>query len=341
MAERNFVKIEALNRENYDTWKMQMEAILIKNDSLGYVQGKIPKPSNETDLQQWVIADSKAKADLILAISPTELKQIKDCETSAQVWERLKSVYQSKGPARKATLLKRLILSKAGARENITDHVNNFFDVVDKLQDLDVEINRDLLAIMLLYSLPDDYDNFRVAIESRDVLPTPEALKVKILEEFEARKEHRQDNFTDAFLGRQRFRDSSESTVYHPGKFPFKCNICKTVGHKAKFCPNKGTIPKEKSAHIADELGLNVMEECFLQKRSTLHEEKWCLDSGCTSHMSKDPNKFVNFNRNVGKSVNLADKSSTVAMSKDIKHDLSRRDTRRNSGKTTTKYSRR
>lgn len=71
--------IELLTRENYDTWKMQMEAILVKNDCLGYVLGIIKKPLGESDEKvAWEIADAKAKADIILAISPSELKQVKD-----------------------------------------------------------------------------------------------------------------------------------------------------------------------------------------------------------------------------------------------------------------------
>jgi hypothetical protein len=36
---------------------------------------------------------------------------------------------------------------------DVREHIDMFFDAVDKLQEMDVEINRDLLAIMLLYSL--------------------------------------------------------------------------------------------------------------------------------------------------------------------------------------------
>jgi len=34
------------------------------------------------------------------------------------------------------------------------EHINKFFDAVDKLEGMDVQINGDLLTIMLLYSLP-------------------------------------------------------------------------------------------------------------------------------------------------------------------------------------------
>ena len=44
MSISNSVRIETLNRENYNTWKMQMEALLVKNElRLRYVSEEIVK----------------------------------------------------------------------------------------------------------------------------------------------------------------------------------------------------------------------------------------------------------------------------------------------------------
>ena len=48
-------------------------------------------------------------------------------------------------------------------------------------------IPADLLAILLLYSLPASLENFRSAIESRDELPSPDILRIKVKEKYEAR----------------------------------------------------------------------------------------------------------------------------------------------------------
>jgi hypothetical protein len=72
--------------------------------------------------------------------------------------------------------------------EDVRAHLERFIDAVDKLKQLELEINDELLTIMLLTSLPPEYDNFRCAIESRDDLPKLEALRIKIIEETEQRK---------------------------------------------------------------------------------------------------------------------------------------------------------
>jgi len=117
---------------------------------------------------------------------------------------KLKSIYASKGPARKATLLKQLTLQRMQEGEDVREHIGKFFDAVDKLQAMDVEINKDLLSIMLLYSLPDSFENFRCAIESRDELPSAESLKIKILEENDARKQKTKESESGALFAKQR-----------------------------------------------------------------------------------------------------------------------------------------
>lgn len=183
--------VEPLKRENYDTWRIHAKALLLKIGLWDYVSEKIKKPICEgEDLDKYLEKDALALAELFLIISPSELKQVKNCTTSKEAWDVLESIYYSKGPARKATLLKELILRKMKDGDNIVDHLNKFMDIVDKLGEMDININKDLLSIMLLYSLPQSFENFRIAIESRDDLPDPDNLRVKIIEEAEARKKH-------------------------------------------------------------------------------------------------------------------------------------------------------
>jgi len=40
----NSTCIELLTKQNYDTWRIQVEALLVKSDSWPYVNGDIPKP---------------------------------------------------------------------------------------------------------------------------------------------------------------------------------------------------------------------------------------------------------------------------------------------------------
>ncbi len=87
--------------------------------------------------------------------------------------------------------------------DNIRDHLNKFTDTVDKLAVMDIKINDDLPSVMMLYSLSVSFENIRIVIESRDELPHPDMLKIKILEEFEARNKNHFSHNEGAFAVRK------------------------------------------------------------------------------------------------------------------------------------------
>lgn len=150
MSIMNSASIEKLNKENYRTWKIQMEAILVKNDLWEYVDGTAPRPTSTTDVAAWEKKDRKARADIILAMSSTELNYIKNCTTSHDVWNKLSDTYESKGPARKATLLKQLLFSRMSEEDDMTEHINKFTSTVDKLKELEITVSEDIISILLL-----------------------------------------------------------------------------------------------------------------------------------------------------------------------------------------------
>ncbi|KRX69770.1 hypothetical protein T06_1303 [Trichinella sp. T6] len=128
-----------------------MDPGVLHNDLWEFVNSTKRRPKivkdDESSLnaaQKWDISDQKAKADLILSISPLELREIKDCETSNEICLKLASIYESKGPARKATLHKRLILNKMNNEQKRNDFLRVFFNCVDKLKAMDLEIADDL-----------------------------------------------------------------------------------------------------------------------------------------------------------------------------------------------------
>jgi len=117
-------------------------------------------------------------------------------ETVKRAWDCLKEIFESKGPVRKATLYKQLLRMEKKANVTITQHVNGFTSKAGQLEEVGIEISSELLFIMLLNSLPEEYKNFSIAMESRDNIPTLEILKAKLKEE-EARQNARNAKMSD------------------------------------------------------------------------------------------------------------------------------------------------
>lgn len=225
-----------------------------------------------------------------------------------------------------ATLLKLLLQRKMSEGEDVRDHMAQFFETADKLAAMQVEINEKLLTLMLLQSLPASYDVFRRAIESRDTLPDIEILKNKIIEACESIKEDQSPN------GAMFVKQPKSGSKYNDKKYPdnnksassdrektrpkYKCNYCKKLGHRAADCYSKKRKEKEKA---------NVVEEAYLvaeikgksseQVNFVGIKDKWCLDSGCTSHLCKDKGMFTSFTQ-VSSDLNLADGTGTQVRGK-------------------------
>lgn len=253
----NSVCIEMLSEDNYDTWKTQMEALLIKNERWEYVSGKKRKPEIDTSSkaaqEEWSIGDQKAKADLILSISPSVLEHIGGCETARDVWLKLESIDTSKRPSRKTSLLKQLTLHRMKDDDDIRDYMSKFFDTVSKLEAMNVGINKDLLAIVLLYSLPESYENIKCAIELSDQLPNLDTLKVKILEENDARTQGNKSKVHGTTTARRaqwkskkQKADRDEKDSYEQNNSNVKCSRCRKMGHRVPECSTKADKGKNE-----------------------------------------------------------------------------------------------
>lgn len=126
---------------------------------------------------------------------------------------------------------------------------------------------------MLLYSLPASYENFRVAIESRDALLTPEVLKVKVLEEYGVRAQSDVIDVAGALAVRsnlqrrtRRRRNNNKRSSPDNSNEPW-CYKCRKAGHIAPNCPESGntgsngsqkakqfpTKSPKSNAHAADD----------------------------------------------------------------------------------------
>jgi len=89
-----------------------MEALLIKNDAWSYVCGErvkpevIPGDATSEAAKRWEIEDQKAKSDIILSINPSELKQIKGCNTSLGCMAETSHDISNQGPCEKNHVVK-------------------------------------------------------------------------------------------------------------------------------------------------------------------------------------------------------------------------------------------
>lgn len=246
-------RIEPLNAQNFDKWQVRMEAILVKNDLWGYVKGTISQPASGDTLTEWLDKDAKAKADIVLSLGDVEINNnITGLRTSREVWLRIESTHRSKDPARKASLLKKVTLTRMKETDDLQVHLTEFFEAESKLREIGLVIPDDVLTILLLYSSPESFHMFRRAIETRDEYPAPEVLRVKILEVRESQKIHENASEQNAMYAKKAPFDPNTRAPDRPrggssrggktgsysnsGRNQTVCCRCGRTGHIARKC---------------------------------------------------------------------------------------------------------
>lgn len=282
--------IEKLNDTNYESWKIQIRSVLVCNELWKYTSGTEIRTIENDNV--WTSKDEKALALILLSISKNQLTHVKKATTSHEAWDKLRSIYESRGPVRKSVLYKQLYRMRKEHNQSMMEYVNTFVDKVEQLEDAGIKLPDELISIIILNSLPSEYENFCVAMESRDNIPTIDFLKTKLIEE-EARRIDQNDNKdhdsrnTALAANNRAHKGTKDNNIKHVKiyKFTGKCFKCNKPGHKAAECKSK---PKRQPGNNTQD----VMFACA-QYTDTQNNAQWCLDSGATSHMCYDEKRFL------------------------------------------------
>lgn len=56
---------------------------------------------------------------------------------------------------------------KMSVNETKSGHLNIFFEIVYKIREIEIEIADDLLCILRLYSVPENFENFSVSLDQK------------------------------------------------------------------------------------------------------------------------------------------------------------------------------
>ncbi|CAD1472181.1 unnamed protein product, partial [Heterotrigona itama] len=157
-----------------------MKSVFIYNDLWSVVDGNEVK--TEQNEVEWTRKDTKCNTG--------QLMYVKKANTSKEAWEKLENGFELKGPMRRTTLIKELVCMHKQSHKSMKQYANVYEHKAEQIQAAGIELSDDLLSIIMLASLPAEYESFTVAIESHDELLSFEYLKMKLKEE-EARQNDR------------------------------------------------------------------------------------------------------------------------------------------------------
>lgn len=144
----NFPVEKLQGRENYASWKFAMQAFLECEDLWGCVRRTQSYTENANKM-------ARAKARIILSVEKQNYSHVKNASTPKEAWENLQKAFEDKGLTCKVGLLRALTSTKLEDCKSIESYVNKIIEAAQKLSEIGVEIQDEMMGAFLLSGLPD------------------------------------------------------------------------------------------------------------------------------------------------------------------------------------------
>ena len=153
--------IEKFDRSvNFGLWQVKMKAILIQNGVHKVIEGEEKKPIGVSEAK-WEEMNTKGLSVIQHCLSNEVLREVVKETTSKRIWEKLESIYMAKSVTNRLFLKSRLYDLRLEEGKPLKPPLDEFYSIVMDLQNIDVIIDDEDLAIYLLCSLPPSYKHFK------------------------------------------------------------------------------------------------------------------------------------------------------------------------------------
>jgi hypothetical protein len=330
MSSTHYHNIERLDANNYLSWKTNMEMVLIDKDMWEIVSGESVKPipleetasqedrtTRENEIREWNKKADKARATLVLAITPSEQVHVTTLKDPNTIWKRLEEVYESKGTATKHFLLRNFYTAKfVEGSETLQEHINKLTRIHQRLTTLGEQPSDSSFITALLISLPETYNNLITVLEAQKDLTSSYVIG-KLLEEERKKVEGSSTTTSTAFKAKTPYQNKSKKVT--------TCFHCHRSNHRSSECwtkyPHKkpkdfGTIPTQKKANIVETTDKTPSSTIFMATTSNSREKhSWYLDSGATDHFTPHKEYYKSYTPLIHpKNVQVGDKDIIPAV---------------------------
>ena len=186
--------IEKLDSDNYQTWKLFMEMVLLHQDLWNVVNGSWKKPAqNNADYQNWIRKSDKARALIILSLHTSQLEHVRKLQDPEEIWKKLKDVHEPQGRQHRLYLRRKFFTMKMQEGDSMQDHINKIKALQDKLESMGGNLQEEDVLTVLLASLPESYETLVISLESQGEITETQVI-TRLLQEEARRKENLLDS---------------------------------------------------------------------------------------------------------------------------------------------------
>ncbi|XP_075103506.1 uncharacterized protein LOC142178077 [Nicotiana tabacum] len=284
-----------LEGSNYVDWKRNLDIVLIAEEYKFVLDEVCPKKPGDdaTDdeqkaYQKWVKTDEMARCYILVSMSNILQHQHQSMESAYDILENLKEVFGDQNRAAKQTAMKALLNTKMVEGSSVRGRVLKMMSLLNELEVLGANIDKDTQVKMIVQTLPDNFQQFRLNYNMNKI----DLSLVKLLNELQSAEtiiKQQAPRVTLNFEVGSSFKPRGEQKKKKAQK-PYvggatagvkrargKCYHCKKHGHHKKQCP----AYLAKLNNKPGDLHLLVIETLLAVVSTT----SWCVDSGATNHV--------------------------------------------------------
>ncbi|GKC36843.1 zinc finger, CCHC-type containing protein [Tanacetum coccineum] len=293
-------------KNDFGLWQIKMRALMVQQGcdaALETLPADIGTGEKATLMK-------KAYNTLILCVGDRVLRDV----------TKLTSLYMTKSLENILYLKKKLYTCYMSPGTKLGDHIDEFNKLILDLANIDIEIEDEDQALMLLTSLPSSYENFvETLLYGRESLTMKDVLATLNSRELKKRTEGTKEEAGDGLYVRGRSNHSGKAHYGGSSRFnsrggtsKLKCFICHSEGHLKRDCPRKkssGFVKKGKrnqDSDSSDDEGNAYFGEALVVVENDEMTEL-VIDSGGSYHMTHMRDFLYDFKGFDGGSVRLGD----------------------------------
>ncbi|KAG8492015.1 hypothetical protein CXB51_015325 [Gossypium anomalum] len=242
---------------NFGMWQCEILDVLCQQE----LDIALEEKPDKMDDKEWAKINRQTCGTIRLCLAKEQKYSVMRETSTKKLWDTLEEKFLTKSLENRLYMKKKLFRFTYAPGMSMNDHMNSFNKILADLLNLDEKFEDEDKALLLLNSLPDEYDHLTTTLlHGKDTI-TFDAV-------YSALKSGRR--------GKSKGRPAKD-----------ECAFCREKGHWKKNCPKlqKGKAISNTCVAEHDE----ESDFSLVGIAMACHTDEWILDSGCTYHMC--PNK--------------------------------------------------
>ena len=196
--------------------------------------------------KDWEKINRQAYGTIHLCLAKNQKYFVMREMNAKELWKKLEDKYMTKSVENRLYLKKKLFHFQYHAGISMSQHLNDYNKILADLQNLEVDISSEDKALLLLNSLPDNYDHLITALlYGKDEIKFDDVSNALTNNEYRMKdKQVQRDTMIEALIVKEMSNDKKLKKD--------ECAYCHKKGHWKKDCPllqNKDK--KDSNANVA------------------------------------------------------------------------------------------